>query len=348
MFVTALEIAQLINGRVVGDPNIKVSGPNKIEEAKEGSIAFLANPKYEPYVYTTEASVLLVNEAFEPAHPIQSTLIKVTDVYSALGVLLNHFQSQNGIPEGSSEMAFIHNQTTVDPSASIGAFSVIKQGVKIGKKTVIFDQVYIGENVKIGDHTIIHPGVKIYRDTEIGDHCILHSNAVIGSDGFGYALSPEGSYEKIAQIGKVILEDNVEIGANTVIDRATMGATIIRKGVKLDNLIQIAHNVEIGSDTVIAAQAGIAGSTKIGKKVQIGGQSGFVGHIQIADGAKIQAKSGVTNTIKKENARIQGAPAFEYGAYLKSYVLFRQLPELSKKIRQLEKELAQLRSESAE
>lgn len=348
MFVTAKEIAQLIKGTIVGNPEIMVNSPSKIEEAKEGTIAFLANPKYESFAYTTRASILLVNDTFEPSQPIPATLIKVSDVYAALGTLLDHFQSENGVPVGTSESAIIAEGAMVDPNASIGAFTVIKKGAVIGANSVIFDQVYVGENVIVGDNVTIYPGVKIYADSEIGNHCIIHANAVIGSDGFGYSVSEDGSYQKIAQIGKVILESHVEIGANTVIDRATMGATIIRKGVKLDNLIQIAHNVEIGADTVIAAQAGIAGSTKIGKKAQIGGQSGFVGHIKIADGAKIQAQSGVIRSVNEENARIQGAPAFEYTAYLKSYVLFKQLPELSKKIRQLEKEIERLKAQSTE
>lgn len=348
MFVTAKEIAHLIKGTVVGNPDIQVSSPSKIEEAKEGSIAFLANPKYEPFAYTTEASILLVNDTFEPSQPIPATMIKVSDVYAALGTLLDHFQSENGIPVGTSDMAIIAESATVAESASIGAFSVVHKRAIIGAHSVIFDQVNIGENVVIGDHVTIYPGVKIYPDTEIGDHCIIHANAVIGSDGFGYSLTDDGKYQKIAQIGKVILEPHVEIGANTVIDRATMGATIIRSGVKLDNLIQIAHNVEIGADSVIAAQAGIAGSTKIGKRTQIGGQSGFVGHIKIADGAKIQAQSGVIGSVKEENARIQGAPAFEYTAYLKSYAVFKQLPDLTKKIRQLEKEIARLKEQITE
>lgn len=343
MLVSAKEIADILKGVVVGNPEVRVSSPAKIEEASEGNISFLANPKYEHFAYTTKASILLVSTDFVPTQEITATLVKVDDVYSSLAKLLESFGPQNGVKSGISDLAQIHPEARISEGASIGAFTVVGKGATIGEDCIIYPQVFIGENVLIGDGVTIFPGVRIYRETEIGARSILHSNCVIGSDGFGFSKSDDGSFEKIAQIGKVIIKEDVEIGANTVIDRATMGATIIEKGVKLDNLIQIAHNVEIGEHTAIAAQAGIAGSTKIGKHVMIGGQAGFVGHIKIADKAQVQAQSGVTQSIEQENARLYGSPAIEYVNYLKSYAVFKQLPKLIKKIHNLEKEIERLK-----
>ncbi len=343
MLVSAKEIADILSGVVVGNPEVRVSSPAKIEEAVEGNISFLANPKYEHFAYTTKASILLVQTDFFPAQEITATLVKVDDVYGSLAKLLESFSPQNGLESGISDLAQIHPEALIAEGVSIGAFTVVGKGVSIGKGCIIFPQVFIAENVVIGEHVTIYPGVRLYRESEIGARSILHSNCVIGSDGFGFSKSDDGSFEKIAQIGKVIIKADVEIGANTVIDRATMGATVIEQGVKLDNLIQIAHNVEIGEHTAIAAQAGIAGSTKIGKQVMIGGQAGFVGHIKIADKVQVQAQSGVTQSIEEENARLYGSPAIEYVSYLKSYALFKQLPELMKKIHSLEKEIERLR-----
>lgn len=271
--------------------------------------------------------------------------MKVDDVYGSLAKLLESFSPLNGVESGISDLAQIHPEARLSEDVSIGAFTVVGKGTTIGKGCIIFPQVFIAENVVIGEHVTIYPGVRLYRESEVGARSILHSNCVIGSDGFGFSKSEDGSFEKITQIGKVIIKEDVEIGANTVIDRATMGATVIEKGVKLDNLIQIAHNVEIGEHTAIAAQAGIAGSTKIGRHVMIGGQAGFVGHIKIADKAQVQAQSGVTQSIEQEDARLYGSPAIEYVKYLKSYAVFKQLPELIKKIHSLEKEIERLKEQ---
>jgi UDP-3-O-[3-hydroxymyristoyl] glucosamine N-acyltransferase len=263
-------------------------------------------------------------------------------VYSSLGLLLNKFNPVNDLDPGISEMAFVNKSAKLDDNVTIGPFSVIRAGVTIGENSIIFPQVFLGQDVRIGKNVIIYPGVKIYHHCKVGDDCVIHANSVIGSDGFGYSQSKEGKFKKIAQIGNVVLEDRVEVGANTVIDRATMGSTIISSGAKLDNLIQIAHNVEIGNDTAIAAQAGVAGSTKIGRNVMVGGQAGFVGHINIADGTQIQAQSGVTTNVENQNARIYGSPAIDYRNYLKSYAIFRHLPELQKRIGQLEKVIREM------
>ncbi|MBR9923244.1 MAG: UDP-3-O-(3-hydroxymyristoyl)glucosamine N-acyltransferase [Bacteroidetes bacterium] len=344
MQVTAAQIAALVSGKIEGDPDAVISAPSKIEEGGEGTISFLANPKYEEYAYTTTASALLVSETFEPARKVSATLIRVKDVYQSLAVLLKHYESmQSEKASGQSEKASIHPDATVDGSAAIGAFSVVEAGADIGPDVVIHPQVYIGPNARVAAGSILYPGVKVYRDCVIGSNCILHSNAVIGSDGFGFAPKEDGSFEKIAQVGNVVLGDRVEIGANTVIDRATMGSTRILSGAKLDNLIQIAHNVEIGHNTVIAAQAGIAGSTKIGSNAMIGGQAGFVGHIEIADKVRVQAQSGIAASIKEEGKAVYGSPAIPYSDYLRAYAVFRRLPDLQAKVRKLEKELKDLK-----
>jgi len=343
MQISAKELAHLLNGTIEGNPDVQVHAPSKIEEGQAGTISFLANPKYETYAYTTKASILLVSRDFEPSQAIEATLIRVDDVYASITFLLEQFGNQQGQkPEGIHENAFVHASAKLGDEVSVGIYAVIENEVAIGEGTVVYPQVFIGKNVKIGKHVRLYPGVKIYQDCVIGDHCIIHSNAIIGSDGFGFMPQDDGSYKKIPQLGNVLLEEQVEVGANTVIDRATMGSTIIRKGVKLDNLIQIAHNVEIDQNTVIAAQAGIAGSTKVGKGVQIGGQVGLVGHIQVADGTRIQAQSGVNKSIKKENSALYGSPALNYNDYLRAYAVYRKLPTLLKRIEALEKEVKKL------
>ncbi len=339
MQITAAQLCQLLNGKIVGNPEIKVSGPGKIEDAKQGEITFLANPKYEAFAYTTNASVILVKRDFEPKQPIKATLIQVDDVYASIALLLEKFGGGIKSQQGISSQAIVDQTASLGKEISLGHFVVIEENAEIGDNAIIFPQVFVGKNAKIGKNTILYPGVKIQHNCIVGDNCILHSNVVVGSDGFGFVPQEDNSYKKIAQTGNVVIEDNVEIGANSSIDRATMGSTIIRKGAKLDNLIMIAHNVEIGENTVVAAQAGIAGSSKIGKQCMIGGQAGFVGHIKIADGTKVQAQSGINKTINEENTAWYGSPALPYNDYLRSYAAFRKLPELMKKMRELEKRL---------
>lgn len=336
MEITVRAIAQLVNGVVVGNPELKINRPSRIEEGGEGSISFFGNDKYEAHVYKTTASALLVAKDFEPKEPLQPTLIKVEDVYAAIAILLESFGGQAEVSQGIADQVQIDSTAQLGQDLCIGAFSSVGANSVIGDACVIHSQVFIGKRVKIGKSVTLFPGVRVLDDCEIGDHCILHSNVVVGSDGFGFAPQPDGSFKKIPQLGNVVIEERVEIGANTTIDRGSIGATIIRKGVKLDNLIQIAHNVEIGENTVIAAQTGIAGSTRIGKNCMIGGQVGFVGHIQIADGTRIQAQSGIMSSVKKTGTALFGYPAFEYRDYLKSYALFRRLPQISDRIKRLE------------
>ena len=336
MQVTAKDLAILLNGTVEGNPDIMVHKPSKIEEGEIGTISFLGNPKYEHYAYTTQSSVLLVSQAFVPTQSIAATLIRVEDVYASVAILLDRFGAVEKKAAIISSRASIHAGATIAEGVTIGDFVVIEQGACIGHASFIYPQVYIGENVKIGKNVILYPGVRVYKDCEIGDNCILHANTVIGSDGFGFAPLEDGSYKKVVQIGNVIIERNVEIGANTAIDRATMGSTIIREGVKLDNLIQIAHNVEVGRNTVIAAQTGIAGSTKLGEQCMIGGQCGFVGHITVADGTKTQAQSGVASTIKEPNKAWFGYPAIPYNDYLRAFTIFKKLPDLAKRVLAIE------------
>ncbi len=342
MHISAKELGLFLNGIVEGDASVEVTGPSKIEEGLEGTISFLAHPKYEQYAYTTKSSILLVSKDFKPEKPLNPTLIRVDNVYDSVAQLLDKFGGE--IPQfaGVAEDIFIHEEASIGKNVSIGSFSVIEKGAIIGAGSKIYPQVYIGGNVILGENVKLYPGVKIFYNCKIGNNCTLHANVVIGSDGFGFAPLSDGSYNKIPQLGNVILEDNVEIGANTVVDRATMGSTIIHKGAKLDNLIQIAHNVEIGESTVIAAQAGIAGSSKIGKNALIGGQAGIVGHVELADGTRIQAQSGVNKSIKKASTALYGSPALDYNNYLRSYAVFRRLPELQQKINALEKRLAEL------
>ncbi len=337
MNLTAKAIANLLGGVVEGNEQVLITHPGKIEAADAGAITFLSNPKYESHIYKTQASAVLVSEDFTPDKQLDTTIIRVKDVYNSLIVFLQLYEQSFHPEQGISSLSFIHQTAQLGDQTTIGDFTSISTKVSIGEHCRIYSQVFIGVGTKIGKNVTIYPGVKIYHDCEIGDNCILHANAVIGSDGFGFAPQPDGSYHKIPQVGKVILEDNVEVGANTVIDRATMGATIIKKGTKLDNLIQIAHNVTVGENTVIAAQAGIAGSTRIGNYCQIGGQAGFVGHIEVADKVSVQAQSGVAASIKEKGRKVYGYPALSYQDYLRAYALFRQLPDLEKRIRTLEK-----------
>ena len=348
MQITARALAEILDGIVEGNPDVAVHGPSKIEEGKPGTISFLANPKYERYAYTSQSSILLVSKDFVPQAPVYATLIRVEDVYASVAQLLQQFGDQEPKLEGIDDHAHVELSAQLGASVAVGKFSIIGKQAKIGLRTIIYPQVYIGDGVEIGANCVLYPGVKIYPGCQIGDNCILHSNVVIGSDGFGFAPKADGSFDKIPQLGNVIVESNVEIGANTVIDRATMGATRIKAGAKLDNLIQIAHNVEVGENTAIAAQAGIAGSTKIGKNCLIGGQAGFVGHIQIADGTKVQAQSGINKSIKEENTAIYGSPALAYNNFLRSYAVFRNLPDLSRQIKALQKEIERLKSEKSD
>ena len=345
MQFSAAQIAALINGRLDGDAQATVASFGKIEEAQQGQLAFLANPKYEDHLYTTKASVIIINEALELRQPLTATLIRVPDAYSAFATLLSTYQKMmqqqmNGIEQPS----YISKSASYGQHVFIGAFAYLGENVKLGNGTKIYPNVYLGNNVKIGDNSIIHAGVKIYHDCVIGNEVIIHAGTVIGSDGFGFAPQADGSFQKVPQIGNVIIEDNVEIGANTTIDRATIGSTIVRSGAKLDNLIQIAHNVEIGNSTVVAAQAGISGSTKVGKGVMIGGQVGIVGHINIGDGAKINAQSGVSKSIEAGKA-VTGSPAHDYTSALRSQAISRKLPELEKRIKELEAIIRQLLAE---
>jgi UDP-3-O-[3-hydroxymyristoyl] glucosamine N-acyltransferase len=343
MQFTAHEISLLLNGTVEGDPTVTVNRLAKIEEASAGSISFLANPKYEQYLYTTDASVVLVNKDLVLSEPVKATLIRVENAYSAITILLERYNSIALAKSGIEEPNFIHPTAQLGDDCYIGAFAYIGHGVKLGNKCKIYPHVYIADNVTIGNNVTLFPGVIVYFDCVLGNNVIVHSGAVIGSDGFGFAPNPDGTYNKISQIGNVILEDNVEVGSNTTIDRATMGSTIIRKGVKLDNLIQIAHNVEIGANTVIAAQAGISGSTKVGERVILGGQVGVVGHINIANGTQVQAQSGISRAITQENKKWMGSPATAYNDHMRSQVVISRLPELEKRILELEKVIAELR-----
>lgn len=345
MEFTAKQIAELIHGKVEGNPDAKVNYVSKIEDGKPSTISFLANPAYNHFIYTTKASVVIVNDNFTPEKSIDTTLIRVADAYQAFARLLELYNQIRLNKNGISDKAFIHPSAKIGKNVYIGEMVVIQENTIIGDYVKIYPQSFIGENVHVGDNTTLFPGVKIYSDNVIGKNCNLHAGVVIGSDGFGFAPQNDSNYMKVAQIGNVIVEDNVEIGANTTIDRATLGSTIIRKGTKLDNLIQIAHNVEIGENCVIAAQTGIAGSTKIGNNVMIGGQVGIIGHLTIADDVKIAAQSGIQASIKEKGKIVQGSPAFDVNHYRKSYVIFRQMPEIKSQIDKLEKEIEQLKQQ---
>ncbi len=346
MVFTAAQIAVLINGKIEGNANAEVHSFGKIEEAKKGQLAFLANPKYEEFLYTSKASIILVNSNLELKQAIPATLIRVENAYSAFAILLHAYQQMATQQlQGIQQPVFIHESARLGEQVFVGAFTYIGENVQVGKNVKLFPGVFLGNNVKVGDNTILHAGVKIYFDCKVGNNVTIHAGTVLGSDGFGYAPQDDGTYKKVPQIGNVVVEDNVEIGANTTIDRATIGSTLIKAGSKLDNLIQIAHNVEIGNNTVIAAQAGVSGSTKIGNNVQIGGQAGIVGHIQLADGCKVNAQSGVTKSAKVPHTALTGSPAFEYASALRSQAITRKLPELEKRLAELEKIIRQLQNE---
>jgi UDP-3-O-[3-hydroxymyristoyl] glucosamine N-acyltransferase len=331
------QIASLIGGKIEGNPEAVVASFGKIEEAGAGQLAFLANPKYEEYLYSTQASIVIINDALELKQSISATLIRVPDAYSSFATLLQAYeQLKAGQLQGIQQPSYMSPSATCGEKVFIGAFSYIGENVKIGNNVKIHPQVYIGDNVTIGDNTVLKPDVKICNNCIVGSHVIIHPGTVIGSDGFGFAPQSDGTYKKVPQIGNVIIEDYVEIGSNCTIDRATIGSTIIRKGAKLDNLIQIAHNVEIGENTAIAAQTGVSGSTKIGKNVMIGGQAGIVGHITIADGTRINAQSGVSKSIKQLNSVVTGSPAHDYTSTLRSQAVFRNLPDIEKRIAELE------------
>jgi len=346
MQFSAAQIALLINGKIEGNANVTVGSFGKIEEAGAGQLAFLANPKYEEYLYTTGASIIIVNESLELKQPIAATVIRVADAYTAFASLLTKYQEIEAQQlAGIQEPAYIASTAKVGEKVFIGAFAYLAEGVILGNNVKIHPQVYLGKNVRIGDNSVLHPGVKIYHDCVIGKNVTIHAGTVIGGDGFGFAPQADGTFKKVPQIGNVEIEDFVEIGSNATIDRATMGSTIIRRGAKLDNLIQIAHNVEVGHHTVIAAQAGISGSTKIGSGVMIGGQAGLVGHLQIADGARINAQSGVTKSIKSAGGAVTGTPAYDYTSALRSQAIARSLPEMERRLKELEEQIRQLLAE---
>ena len=345
MQFTARQVAELLKGTIEGNPDVAVNNLSKIEEGKPHTLSFLSNPQYEQYIYSTDASVVIVSKNFKPEQALKPTctLIKVDDPRQSFAVLLQHYNSMKNNKTGIEAQAFISPSAKVEANVYVGAFSYVGEHARIGKNVKIYPNAFIGDHVEIGDDTLIYSGVKIYHECKIGKNCIIQAGVVIGGDGFGFQPNSENSYNKIPHIGNVVIHDHVEIGANTTIDRSTLGSTIIHKGVKLDNLIQIGHNVEIGENTVVVAQTGIAGSTKIGRDCMIGGQVGIVGHLTIADGVKIAAQSGVGSSIKEKGAIVQGSPAYAIGDYKRSYVVFKQLPELKQQINELEKTLKGLK-----
>lgn len=340
MEFSAQNIAELLQGRVEGDPNTKVSDVSKIEEGTKGTLCFLANPKYEKYLYTTDASIVIVNNDLKLTGKVNATLIRVPDAYKAFAMLLEFYNASRPQKSGIEQPSYVSASAKIGENVYVGAFSYISDNVKIGNGAKIYPQVYLGENVEIGENTIINPGVTIYHNCKIGSNCVFHSGIVIGADGFGFApQSGDNVYKKIPQIGNVIIEDNVELGANATVDRATMGSTIIRKGVKLDNMVHIGHNVEVGENTVMAAQTGIAGSCKIGRDCMFGGQVAIAPHVTVANGVKLGGKSGVNASLKKENATMIGAPVQDYVEFMKCYVVFRRLPEMKKDLDTIKKKL---------
>jgi len=343
MEFNAETIAGFLKGEIEGNPETKVNTIAKIEEGHEGALSFLANPKYEHYIYTTKSSIVLVNKSFVPSQKIGATLIKVDNAYEAFASLLRLVDQARPRKTGIHPAAVIEPSAKVGSDVYIGPYAYIGENVVIGDKCAIYPHVYVGDNSSIGANCILNPGVKVYHECVIGMGCIIHAGSVIGSDGFGFAPQSENEYMKIPQLGNVVLEDNVEIGANVTIDRATMRSTIIHKGVKLDNLIQIGHNVEVGENTVMAAQTGISGSTKVGKNCMFGGQVGLAGHIRIANGTKIGAQAGILSEIKEENTAIIGSPAIDIRNFMKSSVLFKRLPEMKVKIDTLEKDVESLK-----
>ena len=343
MEFTIHQIAQILGGEIIGNGSEKINSVGKIQDAQAGAITFLANPKYENFIYTTKASAVIVKKDFVPENQLNVNLIKVNDPYSSFTKLLEEYDKISSFSKvGIESPSYFSESSSVGQDIYRGAFSYVGNNVVIGDNVKIYPHVYIGDNVKIGDNCIFYSGAKIYAETEVGDNCIFHSGVVIGSDGFGFAPQEDGSYKKIPQLGNVKIEDNVEIGANTVIDCATLGSTLIKKGVKLDNLVQLAHNVEIGSNTVIASQSGISGSTKLGKNCIVAGQVGVVGHVEIGDRVTLAAKTGLSKSVKKDGAVIFGYPAMDHREYLKSHAVFRNLPELRERVNELEKKVLNL------
>lgn len=340
--ITVRELAALIKGTVEGNPDAILCGFSKLEGAEPGMLSFLSNPAYEPHIYTTGASAVIVSDSFKPTAAVSTSLIRVSNPYMAVAMLLEKFNPRQHPAPGIHTLSFTDSTAVHGENLSLGAFAFIGKNSKIGNNVVIYPQVYIGDNCVIGDETVLFPGVVINNGCRIGNSCTIHSGCVVGSDGFGFAPTDTENYRKVPQTGNVVIEDYVEIGANTTIDRATLGSTIIRKGVKLDNLIQIAHNVEVGKNTVVAALTGISGSTHIGEHCMIGGQVGFVGHIKVADGTKIAAQSGIASEISQKNQTLQGSPAFEIGKYRRCYITFKNLPDLTRRIDELEARLKEI------
>ncbi|MBP3331460.1 MAG: UDP-3-O-(3-hydroxymyristoyl)glucosamine N-acyltransferase [Tidjanibacter sp.] len=342
MEFSAEMIAAALGGEIVGDKSAVVSTLSKIEEGQKGSLSFLANPKYENYIYTTEASIVIVNKSFNPTQEVKSTLIKVDDAYGCFAKLLELYNAAKPQKKGIHASAVIDETAQVGENAYIGAYAVIDRGAKVGDNAKIYPHVYVGDGVRIGKNVTLFSGVKIYEGCVLGDNVTIHSGTVIGADGFGFAPNEKGEYDKIPQIGNVVIEDNVEIGANTCVDRATMGSTVIKRGVKLDNLIQIAHNVVIGDNTVMAAQTGVAGSCKVGKNCMMGGQSGIVGHITIGDRVQVGSKAGVSNNVA-DGEVVMGYPSMPVGKFRRANAVMRNLPEMANRLNKLEKEVAEIK-----
>lgn len=336
MIFTAGQIAGILEGEVEGNPEVAVHKVAKIEEGENGSLTFLSNPKYTPHIYTTKASITIVNKDFKAEHELFTTLIKVDDAYESFSKLLEYYDTAKNAKIGIEQPSYISESASYGENLYIGAFAYVGEHVKMGNEVKIYPHVFVGENVKLGNNVTLFAGAKVYSDTIVGDNCIIQSGAIVGADGFGFAPTKEGSFTKIPQTGNVIIEDDVDVGAGTTIDRATIGSTILRKGVKLDNQIQIAHNVEIGEHTIIASQTGVAGSAKIGRRCMIGGQVGIVGHIVIGDDVRIQAQSGIGRNIK-DGEILQGSPALPLRDYNKSYVHFKNLPKIVNQINELDK-----------
>lgn len=344
MEFTIQQIADVLGGQVIGDTETTIHTAATIEEGKKGAISFLANLKYEEFLYTTESSVVLINKDFSPREKVNTNLIVVDDAYVAFSTLLQMYnQVRNPEKFGREQPSFVSETATLGEDIYIGAFAYIGENVKIAEGVKIYPQVYIGDNCTIGENSIIYAGVKVHHDTEIGKNCTVHAGAVIGADGFGFAPEADGTYKTIPQLGNVCLKDNVSVGANATVDRATTGTTLLSEGVKIDNFVQIAHNVKIGKNTVIAAHAGISGSTEIGENCIIAGQVGMVGHIKIANRTTIGAQAGIVRAVKKEGTVLLGSPAIDISNARKSFVIFKQLPELQKQVRNLKKEIEELK-----
>lgn len=340
----ASQIAALLNGTVEGDPDTEVWNVAKIEEGAPGMLSFLANPKYIPYIYETQSSIIIVNRDFVAEKPIAATLIRVDDAYASFAKLLAFYDQISQDKRGISSLAFVSSTAKCGEDLYLGEFAFIGENVTIGNNVKVYPQVYVGDGCVIGDNTVLYPGVRLYRNTVVGQRCIIHAGAVIGADGFGFAPQEDGHYEKIPQVGNVMIDDDVEIGANTTIDRSTMGSTRVHKGVKLDNLIHLAHNVEVGENTAMAAQVGVSGSTHIGKNCVVGGQSGFVGHLHIANGSKFGGQCGIMGSIKEEDQEFMGTPIQPLKQYLRTNARFRHIDEMARKLEALEKELAELKN----